>query len=57
MEKHRLPRIAWEYQLTGRKNPERPRMRWIIEPEQAWGLDHEDYYIHHNKENNLLNRY
>jgi hypothetical protein len=37
MEKYRLPRTAWEYQPTGRRNPGRPRMWWTIEPEQAMG--------------------
>jgi hypothetical protein len=35
METHRLPKIAWEYQPTGKRNPGRPRMRWTVEPEQT----------------------
>jgi hypothetical protein len=31
------PRMAWEYQPTGIRNPGRPRMWWTIEPEQAMG--------------------
>jgi hypothetical protein len=42
MEKHLLPRTAWEYQPTGKRNPGRPRMRWTIKPEKAMGLDLED---------------
>jgi hypothetical protein len=38
MEKHHLPRIAWEYQPMGRRNLGRPRMRWTTKLEKAYTM-------------------
>jgi hypothetical protein len=42
MEKHRLTRIAWEYQPREEETREDQECGGLLSRKRPWGLDHED---------------